>query len=394
MPTHRGLPCCSCSAEWLPEFELTLADLGIKVRFTQLDGTYAASAGTHAGGAFDLVVTDRGKRSLNAAYRAVVKRARQMGASATWERPYNWNGRGGIRHIHGLLNGCPHLSSAALHQQAEVKSGRNGLANRAKDTGYRLKSGLLPKRTWRQGIAWARKKRKPLRLVTWNVGLNRPRKNVDAQRRKIRGYLRRWKPDVLAVQEAPNSGAAKALWPMLVPRLGLTIRVGGSGRYLLFREGTTVHGWKTVTVAGKKATIAVATIRGRKRVFVCAHAVSGSDKGAERERYAAGVMKAARAYGEQHGVPASGDILMGDWNGAEAATVGKDHGLVRARTHARIKSKLVRTYNAWGKKRHEKGGHLDYVLVHKSLKNAITKAKTFYTPKASDHNAVFTEIKE
>lgn len=154
---YAGLPCCSCSTEWLPTFVAELKRSGIEVRFTQLNGSYGPSAGTHAGGAFDLVVVKRGLRTLAAAYKLVVKIARQMGADATWVRPYNWDNRRGILHVHGLLTGCPHLSWQAKSQQTDVRNNRNGLANRGADTGPRPLSG----RTWRQGIAWAKARQTP-----------------------------------------------------------------------------------------------------------------------------------------------------------------------------------------------------------------------------------------
>lgn len=157
MPTVYGLPASSDLVEWAPEYRKELARHGIVARFTQLNGNYGPSAGTHAGSAFDMVITDPGKRTMDAAYKLAVKIARQMGADATWERPKNWDLRGGIRHIHGLLNGGTSLSSAARQQQAAVKAGRNGLANNGADTGPRPLSG----RTWRQGIAWAKAQAKP-----------------------------------------------------------------------------------------------------------------------------------------------------------------------------------------------------------------------------------------
>ncbi|WP_269304945.1 endonuclease/exonuclease/phosphatase family protein [Aeromicrobium sp. HA] len=390
MPTHNGLPCCVCSDLWLPEFELTLSEYGIRVRFTQLDGTVKESAGTHAGGAFDLVVTEAGPRTLAEAYKLVVKVARQMGADATWERPFNWNGRNGIRHIHGLLSGCPHLAGQARSQQADVRAGRNGLANRGRDTGPRPLSG----RTWQQGIAWAKKRRKPLRILTWNVALITKRPKLDYRRKKIRAYIRKWKVDVLALQEAPSSGDARGLWPLLA-EIDLTKRVGSHARYFVFRSGTQVDAWKSILVDGKRATVAVATIPGhRKRGYVNCHPISGAGEADEREAWADKVIPQALAFCARNGVAAADVIWMGDFNGAEFANRAKRHDIVRARTYARSRSTLYRSYNAWGKKTNQAGGHFDYVLVHGSLKGAITKAKTFFTPKASDHNPAFVEIKE
>lgn len=161
MPIVHGLPACTCLSAWIPVFESELARYGIKVRFTQLNGSYGPSAGTHKAGAFDLVVTVTGDRSLSAAYDIVVKIARQMGADATWERPYNWDRRGGIRHTHGVLTKCPHLSWQARAQQTAVKAGRNGLANLGRDTGPRPLSG----RTYIQGIAWAKARQTPVTII-------------------------------------------------------------------------------------------------------------------------------------------------------------------------------------------------------------------------------------
>lgn len=154
MATYKGKPTCSCGAKWLPVFERKLAEYGITVRFTQLIGNAKASAGIHGAGlCFDLVVEKTGNRTKAAAYSQVVKTARQMGADATWHRPYNWDNRKGMEHIHGLGNGCTHLNAGAKNQQAAVKKNRNGLANNGVDTGPRPLSG----RTWKQGIEWAEK---------------------------------------------------------------------------------------------------------------------------------------------------------------------------------------------------------------------------------------------
>lgn len=158
MATYAGKPTCSCGAKWLPVFvEYLDVTYDIRVQFVQLIGSAAASAGTHGGGlCFDLVVTDPGKRTKAEAYALVVKAARQLGADATWHRPYNWDGRKGMEHIHGLGTGCPHLKAAAKSQQADVRAGLNGLANKGKDTGPRPLSG----RTWKQGIAFAKSHQK------------------------------------------------------------------------------------------------------------------------------------------------------------------------------------------------------------------------------------------
>lgn len=148
----RGHPACPCLAKWLPVYEKELLRRGVikhNIDIYQLIGSVGASAGTHsAGGAFDIAQTTR----------EAVYVARQMGADATWHRPYNWDGAGGISHTHGVLRGCPH-NSPARYQIAAVDAGYNGLGSGGrggKDYGPRP----LSKRTWQQGMAWAAEKQK------------------------------------------------------------------------------------------------------------------------------------------------------------------------------------------------------------------------------------------
>jgi hypothetical protein len=144
----RGYPACPCLAAWLPVYEAELQRRGLlagPLRIYQLIGGYVGSGGTHAsGGAFDL---------LDLPGEEEVWVARQMGADATWTRPYNWDHEGGIAHNHGVLSGCPH-NGPARYQIYAVQADYNGLGylgHSAPDDGPRPLSG----RTWRQGIAWA-----------------------------------------------------------------------------------------------------------------------------------------------------------------------------------------------------------------------------------------------
>lgn len=139
----RGFPACTCLAEWLPVYERELQRRGIldgALHIFQLIGGNPSSGGTHlTGGAFDVEHFD-----------GMVWVARQMGADATWFRPFNWDGFGGTPHEHGVLRGCPHLSPSAAAQIIAVGLGGDGLAGDAPDTGPRPLSG----RTFREGIAW------------------------------------------------------------------------------------------------------------------------------------------------------------------------------------------------------------------------------------------------
>lgn len=146
--TFRGHPACPCQAKWLPVFEAAAQQRGIlsgPLPLSQLIGGAPQSGGTHTdGGADDTYPLD----GIDVA--AYVALSREMGADATWERPYNWDGAGGVRHVHRVLTGCPH-NAPARYQIDAVRAGLNGLANHGPDTGPRPLSG----RTWREGIAWA-----------------------------------------------------------------------------------------------------------------------------------------------------------------------------------------------------------------------------------------------
>lgn len=150
----RGFTACPCLATWLPAYEAELQRRGIlsgSLHIYQLIGGVAASAGTHSmGGAFDL---------LDLPGDADLWVARQMGADATWSRRYNWDGAGGMAHVHGVLRGCPHNGPAA-YQIAAVDDGYNGLGHlghAAPDDGPRP----LSHRTWMQGLEWARRQEDP-----------------------------------------------------------------------------------------------------------------------------------------------------------------------------------------------------------------------------------------
>ena len=146
MTTFRGFPCCTCLAEWLPVYEKALLRAGVikkSIDIYQLTGGAPESGGTHSkGGAFDIAQGSDLAISI----------ARKMGADATWRR-HTWQGFS-IDHTHGVLSGCAH-NSPARYQISAVDDGYNGLGANGrggKDDGPRP----LSKRTWVQGIAWAK----------------------------------------------------------------------------------------------------------------------------------------------------------------------------------------------------------------------------------------------
>jgi len=397
MTKVHGLPACTCQKKWIPAFEAELKRRGFAIRWVQLIGGGKKSGGTHStGGAGDFYLLSWPKKMTKAqAWRAVIAVCRQMGSDASWFRPEDWDGKDGEEHGHQVLTDCPH-NAPARYQIDDVRRGLNGLANHGPDTGPRPLSG----RTWREGIAWAKEQRpqpKATRIASWNVYLikRHPKLSVAYRTSKIAAYCKKWDLDVLAVQECPSSGDGKHLFPKLAA-IGLVKRVGSHGRYLFFRAGTKVHEVKSWEIDGKRVTLACATVNGRRRVFVNCHPVSGSTKAAKaaRTRWAEKLIPLVHRFADATDTPREDEIYMGDFNGSEFHTVAKRHGIRLVRSFARIKSTLTRTYNAWGRKHTTPGGHFDYILTDESKKNAITKAKTFFTPKASDHNPVFAEIKE
>lgn len=396
MPSFRGRPACRCLAKWLPVYEAELLRRGI-IRYNldvyQLIGGAKASGGTHAtGGAFDL-----GQTSPEAIWVA-----RQMGADATWHRRRSQGFD--IDHSHGVLRGCPH-NGPARYQIDAVDAGFNGLGwmgRGGKDDGPRP----LSMRTWKEGIAWAKAQvPKPVshRIGSWNVALIVKRPKLDDRLRRIRKKVKKTRLDVLAVQEAPISGDGKHLKGTLIGRNGKPMkRVGGKARYIFLRSDAKIHGsatwnpWpKNTKVRAKYVTTACATIDGRKRFYVNCHPISGAKYAKHREKWAKATIVKSIRRAKKQGLGPEDIVFMGDFNGPEFARVAAGYGFVRVRKHAKIVGAIKRTYQAFGKKkRTDAGGQFDYILVHKSKAKSIVRARTFWTPRASDHNLTIAAIKE
>lgn len=199
MTSYRGLPACTCLAEWLPAYEHELQRRGIlsgPLPIFQLIGGYAASAGTHSqGGAFDTGATS--DRALWV--------ARQMGADATWRRT---PAQGFALHAHGVLTDCPH-NTPARYQIDAVRAGYNGLGRGGfggKDDGPQPLSG----RTWREGIQWAKEQENPDMALL--ADLDAARKKHGASRLKaVRVILRAVKDSAGPVRRARIRAALLAL---------------------------------------------------------------------------------------------------------------------------------------------------------------------------------------
>jgi len=148
----RGKPACACLIKWLPEFEKELLRRGLikkSIDIYQLIGGAPKSGGTHLnGGCFDIA-----QRSD-----AVIAVAQEMGA-VLFNRKYNWDGKGGMAHGHGVLIGCPHNYNAAYQITARQK-GYNGLGSGGR--GGRWDGPKAPSewRDWEEGIDWARAQRR------------------------------------------------------------------------------------------------------------------------------------------------------------------------------------------------------------------------------------------
>lgn len=143
----RGLPACSCLAEWVPAFEKMI---GHSPRLFQLAGDAKASAGFHKrGGSVDYEPLSDDELRI----------ARNMGGAA-WNRWWHDSDGDPNFHCHIRLNGCPH-NTIAQPQVADLNEGRDGTGPLYDNAGVPdngPRDGVhWPLRTWRQGIDWAHK---------------------------------------------------------------------------------------------------------------------------------------------------------------------------------------------------------------------------------------------
>lgn len=174
----RGKPACECLAKWLPVYERELRETGNLVgdlQLFQLNGTAAASAGTHTGGAYD--VTDPKDVDSN---QGDVLIGRSMGSSE-WLRT---TAQGfSVGHRHGILRGCPH-NIGGRYQIVKLDAGFNGLKGDGPDDGPRP-IGMT--RTWQEGIAWARARQRRRVLNARLAVLREQKAKVVRQLDRVRG---------------------------------------------------------------------------------------------------------------------------------------------------------------------------------------------------------------
>jgi hypothetical protein len=161
--TYRGLPCCSCQAEWLTAFEQELADLDMpQLKIVQLIGDAPASAGRHHGGGnIDWWNIDI----------ATARLARENGGLAML-RDGSRDSFDNNKHSHVYLPGCPHMSEGAERDLSEVLAGGDGLVGSVPDD-PRLAGAWTKGDTWRKGAnRMKRRQRKRQALIsvgTWNT---------------------------------------------------------------------------------------------------------------------------------------------------------------------------------------------------------------------------------
>lgn len=141
-----GKRVCQCVIENIPVVEHNLREIGaIKTDLSGMitqggynKGGVTASAGTHdRGGVLDVrstLVDNVGK--LRAWREAGWFMSDRLPSEGSWPR-----------HGHGVLVGCPHVSSGARSQVESYRRGRNGLRGQGPDRGPRV-----PIVTWREAV--------------------------------------------------------------------------------------------------------------------------------------------------------------------------------------------------------------------------------------------------
>lgn len=414
MTSFRGFPACTCLAEWLPVFEQELLRRGViksNIDIYQLIGGAVASGGTHAaGGAFDVAQGDA----------TTIKVARQMGADATWRRKYNWDGRGGMAHTHGVLRGCPHNGPARYQITSTnygVDHGHNGLANGAKDDGPRPLSG----RTWQEGIKWAKAQQpKPfaVRVGTFNLPgddkLPNAAGRVEAAAKMIAGQHldiiglneligRRGEGEASTFALSVHAAVEKATglsWTLMVPTTDL------NENYALINDATLEvrSQWgdyiiRTAGLSGRHVTRALVRHKqtGRKFAFGVTHLINDNRPGAQKQSVSAG--KAVQDIGDKHNVPV---IIVGDQNTSDDLTGYAALGLVNTRKKAKATTNTnyatFAKYDATGPSKNT-AWRIDQIWATRNGL-AVTgqtlvlgaPGGTFTKPRPSDHGLLVTAL--
>lgn len=176
---YRGKVACTCLAAWYDAYEAELHAREIlpadkQIHIYQLVGGYIGSGGTHANG---------GCGDDDQTSDAALRVARKMGADASWNRPYNWDRKGGMAHAHRVLTGCPH-NGPARYQIEAVLDGYNGLGSGGrggKDDGPRP----LFMRSWSEGIKWHKAQNRRRKIGTILKSLRARVRSLEAERESL-----------------------------------------------------------------------------------------------------------------------------------------------------------------------------------------------------------------
>lgn len=411
----RGRRACVCLIAWLPIFERELLRLGVikeRIDIAQLTGGAPQSGGTHTqGGAFDL---------WQVAALAIWV-ARQMGADAGWKRTPE---QGFALHMHGVLRGCPH-NDPARYQIGAVDAGYNGLGaggRGGRDDGPRP----LSKRTWREGIVWAKARQKPTTVVrTALCNFPDPSKlpDVPAEGRlaKVQPLIqKKGRPTIIGWNElvgikGPNNasdwaratdGELPSVWLMVKPILPLNENYGSyrSDLVEVVRQYTdkilpSLHG-------NRHLTRVVLRYKSTGQIFAVGitHLVNGAgdDRDASRQSQAALAHRYLENVSQLHdNCPY---ILLGDMNmhhdlraliaaGMKRASrwADNDHGEQRAATYTNINKTKPSTNPDWA---------IDQIYFSKhwyvnewDVLYDLTTAGNYRQPRISDHDPSVAEAK-
>jgi endonuclease/exonuclease/phosphatase family metal-dependent hydrolase len=418
MATFRGFKACACLIAWLPVYEAELQrrkilKSGQKLKIYQLIGGAPASGGTHSkGGAFDLLDLP-GKGDLEV--------ARQMGADATWSRKKNWDGRGGMAHIHGVLRGCPHNLPARYQITSTtqgVDHGRNGLANRGKDDGPRP----LSYRTWSQGITWAKKQGQPeavLRPMQFNLPGPDKMANPTARIARAAHIVAAAKPHLIGWNElvgTPKPGFASAFassvdkalgarWLLVRPTKPLNenyISYDGTVLQLVEQYDDTILPSKS---GGRHLTRAVFKHKATGKVFAVGqtHLVSAAGSQGERDRQtqAKAALASMKAVSAKHGQCPF--IIQGDPNTPAVLTALANAGMKNTRQFADVsgnRNATTYTNKAKTKPSTDVAWIIDqqYVtagmyVVGYTVHQDLDAKGNFIQPRPSDHQPIISSVR-
>lgn len=415
----RKWPVCSCLKAWLPVYQDELIRRGVIKRgldVYQTIGGSSKSGGTHVSGQ----CVDTGQRSAEA-----IKVARQMGADASWNRPYNWDNAKGMAHAHLNLRGCPHGSAAADRQYSSefqgVDHGKNGLANGAPDPGPKP----LSKRTWQQGIAWAKaqaeaaKPKTTVKVAHWNLPAADKLPDPEGRIKAAVASIAVLDPDVIGwneLQPIKSAGVpsdfARALdaalgdnWLLVKPTLPW------NENYISFNRDRIklVRQYNDQILpgatGGRHITRAVFQVKATGFVFAVGqtHLVNGSTAAGERDRQS----QAAKALHYMLNVTKLHDdcpfLIQGDMNTHAALKALVDAGMKNVRQYADTKTGAgYATYTNYAKTQPSTNPDWvidacyvspDFYALEYAVRTGTVKG-VFTQPRPSDHLPIISTIRD